>query len=100
MGHFRAFVGILGHFWIWAFGGIARRWGPRGRPPPLPHNPPTIMISLPLILIYNAPSIAAATAAAFLSDPGRDRGEVLGACGEQRIGSSSDGGGIVDEDEG
>ena len=61
-------------------------------------NPPTIPISLPLILIYNAPSVAAATAAAFLSDPGRDGGPVLGARGEQRIGSS-DGGGIVDEDE-
>ena len=87
----------------------------------MPQNPPTILISLPLTLIYNAPSVAAAaTAAAFLSDPGRDGGTLLGARGEQRIGSSSsiiksssiksssisnsssnsNGGGIGDEDEG
>ena len=40
----------------------------------MPHNSPTIPVSLPLILIYNAPSVAAATAAAFLSDPSRDGG--------------------------
>ena len=51
LGHLRVFFfpfcfrGILG---IGAFWGIARRFGPRGRPPPTPQNPLATPISLPL----------------------------------------------------
>ena len=58
-GRFRAFRGhlggILGQFGIGAFWGIARRWDPRGRHPPVPQNPPPISISLlhthPVVLL-------------------------------------------------
>ena len=46
LGYFGRFSGILGHFGIGAFWCIASRWGPRGRPPPMPQYPPTILISL------------------------------------------------------
>ena len=49
MGHFGAFWdnfghfgGILGHFVIGAFWGIASRWGPRGGALPTPHHLPPI----------------------------------------------------------
>ena len=54
MGHFGAFFdnfghfgGILGHFGIGAFWGIASRWGPRGGPPPTPQHLPPIPEALP-----------------------------------------------------
>ena len=38
----RHFGGVLGHFGIGAFWGIASRWGPRGGPPPTPQHLPPI----------------------------------------------------------
>ena len=38
----RHFGGVLGHFGIGAFGGIASRWGPRGDALPTPQHLPPI----------------------------------------------------------
>ena len=40
--NFGHFGGILGHFGIEAFWGIASRWGQHGEPPPTPQHLPLI----------------------------------------------------------